>query len=243
MTLSEFVSSEVERYEAEGHNQLLAAAAGATRCEQYVEEIVKRYTIAARTHSRMLKDLMDSLKPGQRTLSAEQLQMFAAANHQVMLLHLEIESFYLFAKILLDRTAHLMHWWFAGTRMARGISINRHSDVVDHLGELIAAGQLVAPEGILELASALQARISDYRDREITHDPRHAFSGTTYTADGKATIMKVHLGAGVKGQLNAGESEHIEELNDLRERYVDLAMQFLARNRDKAKLYSLRKSG
>ena len=157
-----------------------------------------------------------------------------------MLVHLEIESFYLFSKILLDRTAQLMHWWFADTRMARGISIQRHSQLVDHLGQLIVAGQLVVPEEILDLARTLQAQISDYRDEEVVHDAKHAFPATLWTAQGQAKIVKVRLG-GAKGAFNASESEHVDELSDARRRYVGLAMQLLTLNRDKAKLASLRK--
>jgi hypothetical protein len=106
------------------------------------------------------------------------MDMRAAIAHLGMLVHLEIESFYLFSKFLLDRTARLMHWWFGDTRIPRGLSSQRHSQLVDHLSQLIVAGQLVVPEGILDLARALQTRISDYRADEVVPDSRHALPTT-----------------------------------------------------------------
>ena len=58
MTVNAFVTSEVELYEADGHNRLVAAAASAIRCEEYLDEIERRYTIAAGAHAQMLQEFM-----------------------------------------------------------------------------------------------------------------------------------------------------------------------------------------
>ena len=82
-------------------------------------------------------------------------------------LHLEIESFYLFAKILLDHIAHAIFYYFGP---ARGIRQFRHSVLVKKLKAYAAVKNLVIPDGFLAQARALQTRVSNYRDHNVTHD-------------------------------------------------------------------------
>ena len=174
MTLAEFIHAELERYEPDGGRPLYEAAARAIRFEQYIAEIVRRYTEAGRLHSQMIQDAMAS--PSEPAL-------IASVNQQTVLVHLEIESFYVFAKMFLYRVARLLHWSFATARFARGISINKHHELIANLPRLLAAGDLRAPDDMLTLAQELQTRIVDYRDKEVEHDDRHTIAMTYFRPD------------------------------------------------------------
>jgi hypothetical protein len=53
-----------------------------------------------------------TLSPGSHTITDEQLSMLAEMNELGLTLHMEIESFYLFTKILLDRVANYLEFFF-----------------------------------------------------------------------------------------------------------------------------------
>ncbi len=230
MMLAEFRLSEGAHYTDEGRNRLDAATSSAIKCEQYLPEIVRRYGIAA-------KLFCDYVPPIERLQVAAQLKSLdvvdtvRALSHLSMLVHLEIESFYLFSKILLDRTARLVHWWLTHAREARGISVSRHSRLAKNLGALIERLQLAAPDGILEVARALDTRISDYRDDEVAHHERHGFFGTKFTDTGHAMIVQSAAGVAL-----SAESGQLEELHGLLVRYVDLVVELLSSDRKKGKL-------
>lgn len=235
MTLFEFLQTEGALYTDEGRNRLNAAASSAARSEAYFPEIMRRYHAAARALADAGRHLFDTHKPKS---ADEMARLGETLSHHSLLLHLEIESFYLFSKILLDRVARLTHWWFTDAREARGISVRKHGFMVKNLATLMERLQLAAPAGIVALAKTLDTRINDYRDKAVAHDERHGFSSTKYNLDGtRAMIVKIATSGGL-----AHQSESLDELNRLRVRYVDAVVELLTRNRDKGKLASLRRS-
>lgn len=242
MTIRDFVTSESALYMPEGSNRLSVAAAGAVQCEMYLEEIVRRYTGASAAHTMALRELFDSLPRGASVVSPEQQRTLDDLAHRGVLVRLEIESYYLFSKILLDRLAKLMHWWVGGTSATRGRSIDRHSLVSKELSSLVQSGIVWAPEGMASQAAELQRKVSNYRDHHVTHDSAHAHQGMSVDKDGRSRIVKFRLGAGVQGKFNAGESGHIEELEGLRDSYLTMVIQFLAGNRERSILTSLLQS-
>src|SRR5437899_1849286 len=101
-----FIRAERDRFSTEDSNRFGMAFSKITRHYQFLLIIVGRYKEASDEFVRNTKDLQASFKPGEHPATEEQLRLQDEGRHLTTHLHLEIESFYLFAKILLDRIAH-----------------------------------------------------------------------------------------------------------------------------------------
>jgi hypothetical protein len=120
-SIAEFLRREEPLYFPDGVNGLRAACARAFWCETFLEIILDRYTTGARACGESYRRLFASGSPWVDPAAMHEF------SRQKALVHLDIESYYLFSKMALDRTAQLMHWWFRP--IGRGISIHRHSQV------------------------------------------------------------------------------------------------------------------
>ena len=79
---------------------------------------------AAETFHKAKTDLSATLLPGNNTLSPEQQALSATQHAAHTIIHLEIETFYLFAKILLDHWSRFLAAWFGDVPVA---SLDSHS--------------------------------------------------------------------------------------------------------------------
>jgi hypothetical protein len=80
---------------------------------------------------------------------------------------LEVESFYLFAKILLDKIARAIEFYFGPQR---GLALDSHDDLVRRFQRYGQAKVLEAPLGLLTSAQSLREKVSDFRDQYIAHE-------------------------------------------------------------------------
>lgn len=104
------------------------------------------------------------------------------------LLHLEIESFYQFAKILLDNVATYYGCLFGPRRRVSYVS---HNELTKSWPELVEAAKLQGDtDRMLAAMKELQEKISDFRDKQITHDhnPRR-IRGTIFDARNGPRMM------------------------------------------------------
>jgi len=67
---------------------------------------------------------------GIRRVTPEEVSLLGESSRLTTLLHLEIESFYLFAKVLLDNIARFLHVYFGEEQGIKGKS---HNDLASHL--------------------------------------------------------------------------------------------------------------
>jgi hypothetical protein len=80
------------------------------------------------------------------------------------LIHLEIENFYPFAKILLDKIAHSLEFYFGPGRKK---SLDFYNGLVKNFPSYAVAKRLRLPADFMTIAAGLKKDISDYRDYEI----------------------------------------------------------------------------
>jgi len=99
-------------------------------------------------------------------MTDEQIRLMEEANRLTTLVHLEIESFYMFAKIFLDKIALFIQNYF-GT--VRGISLVSHHKWVNNREKFCLAKDLTYPQGFSQSIIFLQEHICDYRDKQISH--------------------------------------------------------------------------
>jgi hypothetical protein len=154
-----------------------------------------------------------------------------------LILYLRIETFYLFAKILIDKLARLIPHYFGE---ARGVGIRAHSRLADHdaLPEFAEQKGLTAvPRSLATLIKEVGKRVSDYRDHLITHakSPRTMRDIAFQMDTGEAAIVttKLYPPPGHDSGIST-QSETPRTLLPLIGTYVIELLDYLEANRDKA---------
>jgi hypothetical protein len=141
-----------------------------------------------------------------------------------LMLRMEIESFYLFARILLDKVAFAVHFYF-------GLNQSGHSLLTKQLDK---AG-LPTSERLRTLAKDLGKQIGGFRSEQITHQKElRAIRATGYrTGEGPRVILS-NLYPTDGDQQH--ESRPLEELIATIDNYLSEIMAFLVVNREQTAL-------
>lgn len=108
-----------------------------------------------------------SANAGISRVTPEQGRLMVESSRLTTLVHLEIESFYMFAKVLLDNIARFLYVYFG---LERGVGLKSHNDLAKHYEKYFKAKRLAIPEGLPESITLLKDSICDYRDKEISHE-------------------------------------------------------------------------
>ena len=182
--------------------------------------------------SRALRDTPPSPSP---YLTAEQERRLNELDEATDLLHLEIESFYLFAKILLDAVARALEKYFG---VGRACSLDSHHDLIDNFAEYAAQKKLDIPTDFIEKAKRLREHVSNFRDHEIAHSKRlNRVTGTALTHDGRrATMFATSTVVPPERFKPQASSIHVGELMSAVENYIASAIGIVKTNRDKTNL-------
>jgi len=107
------------------------------------------------------------------------------------MLQLEIESFYLFAKILLDKVAHFVEFYFG---QGQGCSLVSQDQFVKNLPTHAALKGIKFTDRFAETMKTLKQDISDHRDYQIAHEASpKTLHGTLFDAEGKTKIFSNRL--------------------------------------------------
>jgi hypothetical protein len=149
-------------------------------------------------------------------------------------LHLEIESFYLFAKIFLDKIAHFLEFYFGSVR---GKSLDSHDQLVKNFEAFCDSNGLDLPADFMTLAGELKTAISDHRDYQIAHgkNPRTAY-GTMYGPEGRTRISMVRLAPTDRDKQI--ETMPLDDLLTQGDRYLRMAIEIVKSNRNRSRLLS-----
>ena len=236
--LIKFVEAERGRIGTDTGNILGIFVTQLTTLIQYLEVTRDEYAAAAEAfldNVERQKVLREHLGGGPRPVAAEEFELMAEGAQATLVLHLRIETFYLFAKILLDKLARLLPHYFGS---ARGVKLSGHSSLVGGALPRFASalGLAPVPASLTALIDDLGRRVSDYRDRSITHaySPR-TFRGTTFELVGRdAAILTGTLYPRSESETST-TSETPRTLLPAIEGYVLELVDYLEGNRHKAK--------
>src|SRR5438876_11524398 len=181
--LSEFISTERERFDDEDNNRFAIGFSQISRYQLFLSLILERYEEVSQRFIENQQATQALLLPGTHKMTAEHLALHEAGVRLMAMLHLEIETFYLFAKIYLDKIAHALEFYFG---QGRGQSLDSHDQLVKNFAAYAAEKSLALPADFMRIAAALKKDISDYRDYEIAHEksPRR-LSGTVFDTEGR----------------------------------------------------------
>lgn len=171
---------------------------------------------------------------GPRNLTTEEVALLEEGGRLVAELHLDIESFYLFAKILLDNVAHAIEFYFGP---ARSCSMDSHDVWVKGLDRYPAAQELKPiSDRMRVLATELKADVSDYRDYQIAYEksPR-TMKATMFSLDGAdVRIVNTRLYP-TERDVNT-ESKPPSTMIGVIDEYIDELILFIESNRDRTVL-------
>ena len=234
--LNKFIEIERNRFSMPDHNTFSACFSNLQRYYTFLLIIIQRYDKASGSFAENLRKGMGRIQPlakaGHRRLTGRELRLLKRSYTLTTAVHLEIESFYLFGKILLDRVARALEFYFGPVRSR---SLDSHDKLAKNLEDYAREKGLSISRQLMDSAGKLKQIISDHRDYEIAHAKNaRVIFGTGIDAEDKTTILSlgVHLDDGEK-QIKTKE---LPELLDEIDTYLTLVIKFIKTNQNKTQL-------
>ena len=230
--LSEFIGSERGRFANEDNNRFAMSFSQISRYSAFLDVVLRRYEDASRQLFENSKAFQNSVLPGTDPLSPDTMTLHDEGVRLTILVHLEIESFYIFAKILLDKIAHSLKFYFG---QGRKTSLDSHDDLVKNFESYANAKGLTLPADFMAIAAALKKDISDYRDYEIAHEksPRR-ITGTAFDEHGTMRMIGTRVFPTEKDQQV--ESKALHHLMKDIDTYIGQMIELIRLNPDKTNL-------
>lgn len=236
--LETFVEGERGHYTDNGNNRFSLALGQAVRYESFLRMILERHvetTMRFRAAANVFQAYAENQVQAEMVTDPDVLSALGEMRFTTHYIQLDSESFYLFAKILLDRIANFLEEYFRPLHtQARGYSFRSHDAMTKKFAAFAAAQLLELPPSLQPLLVELKEKVSDYRDYQISHDSRMQIAHmTTWSRSDfvprivKSPVFTTDWQAGKK----AVESAALEELMALVDRYLEAVCVLIARNR------------
>jgi hypothetical protein len=223
---------ERSNYETRDNNRFALSLAEVSKYRRFLSIILGRYQTASQEVASQIKRLTSLASGEATTIESAVLVEFEEMNTR---LHLEIESFYVFAKILLNKIALFIQYYFGQAHSCSLASHHKFTKCYERYGELQG---LVYPEGLSQSLVFLQEKVCNFRDKQISHLQNfRAMKATTF---GLSDMGNLRLG--VAGYLypRDGELERLPdvsmslpELLDAVDTYIEQVIELVKTNRDK----------
>jgi hypothetical protein len=162
---------------------------------------------------------------GSRPLTPAEVDLLRQAREVNALLHLRIETFYVFAKILLDQIALTVRDFFGP---AVGLKLSKHSELRRNLAAYAEQkGLRAVPASLGLLIEQVSGDIADFRDRYVAHDanPRR-FRGTMFTRATGETALHVSSMLPKEGEEGGVISLTPPKLIETLDAYVDAVISY-----------------
>ena len=187
---SVFISEERERYSGDSNNRVAFSVDQVVRYVRFLGLVYLRYEEIATVVTARFNRISQQFESGRDMTPAESKDLMDGWKYDSRM-HLEIESFYLFANILLGKIAQCTEDFFGS---ARSMTLQSHRKLCKHISKYAAIKELTLPNNWVASAESLLRSVTDYRDDQITHfkKPR-ALHGTTFNGAGTVGIQMTML--------------------------------------------------
>jgi hypothetical protein len=233
--LEEFIGHERRNYPGENDNRFAFALSQVSRYERFLRIILARYTKVSRDFMSSTEAWSKKMQShmGRYELTNDDIADWERQSRLTTELHLEIETFYLFAKILLDHTARFIEGYFG---QCRGLSLDSHDDLVKRFEKFARTYDLQVMPTFLKIAQSLKKRIADFRDYQIAHkkNPR-TMHATTWGADKEPQLSMPSLyPRGKELEVFAAQSESLHPLMEAIDGYLGHLTELVIANRDRS---------
>jgi hypothetical protein len=240
--LSDFISHHRWLFTVD-HNNVFAHAFGKVQMKlQYLDLIQKRYGEASKqfiANSAALMDRATAMGEGQRDATSEEIELSKSADALRADAHLQIESFYLFAKMLLDDIARALEYYFG---QARDCSLDTHDDFTKKLQRYATAKDLTIPKGLKEATEDLKRRVCDVRDVRITHEKSPRTMKGTVSGGEAAGVRMIMIRLYPSERDEQFETEDLTVLRSSIDSYLELIIKFIEDNHERTKLSRMKAS-
>lgn len=229
--LLEFIERERMRYE--DNNTFAFGLGQVSRYYKFLSIIYARYAeVSAKYWENTQRQMEMSKVQGSRPIGPELWRLHLEARDLQDHLHLELESFFMFGTVLLDRAACFIEWYFGQPSKGR---ISSHRRLKNKLSSYVSEKVLALPEGFEDSIALLEDSLAEFRDKEIVHDrsPR-SMHMTWFNADGETSLSKTKLYPRDGDQQVGGKMPR--ELMEAVKGYVDQLVALIEINRSKSRL-------
>lgn len=230
--LSDFIQSERVRFEVKYNNMFAFCFSEIQHYHDYLKIILARYEQASADFIEQSKKMM---MPSPDQAGEELWKLHIESVELTTRLHLEIESFYLFAKILLDKIAQAVEFYF-GT--ARKMSLQSHDKFTKLFKNYAEIKGLKLDNRMVTVIEKLKDDISDFRDYQISHihsNRRGRLSrGTIFDREGN-TRLSVNVIYPKEKEKQHDSQLPKEAMKDI-DNYIKAILFFINTNKDKTEL-------
>jgi hypothetical protein len=233
--LEEFIRGERSNYRGENDNLFAFALSQVSRYQRFLRIILVRHDKVGREFLSSIESCSKKMQShmGAYELTNEDLAEWERQSQLTTKLHLEIETFYLFAKILLDHSARFIERYFG---QCRGLSLDSHDDLVKRFAKFASTHNLLVQPAFLAIAERLKKRIADFRDYQIAHkkSPRTMYA-TTWGSERETKLSMPQLyPRGKELESAPAESESLQALMAEIEGYLRQITEFIVANRQRS---------
>lgn len=235
--LTEFIEEERKRYVDEDNNRFAFSLYKVTDYWWFLLTIYERYENLSNQWHENRKQIMAYTESQNNDNGAKVFALFNESNEIEMGIRLKIESFYLFAKTLLDKLANSV-WAYFGKVHKKGCTLSSHDALENHFLEYSKLKKIVLPdETLLELAKSLRKEISDFRDWQISHErnPERGLMSSRMTILDEGGYLKLRVIRFLKSQkIEETSSGRMEELLSIINIYSDKIIEMIKANSEKS---------
>lgn len=247
--LISFIQEERNRFETRHNNLFAGSLSEVNRYYYFLTIILNRYKYSVTEYKRIFEAFQNSIdkSPGSHLMTDEQMGLDQEMIRITHVIHLDVESFYQFAKILLDKTACAIEFYF-GRREKQRHRITSHHDMVEKknntsvckIQDYCSIKNLSMSQILIDKMIAMQRDINDFRDDFITHlnSPR-TIRGTSIA--GHMSLNRIY-----PRENERGESPSTKELHQLLEEiaeYLESVVNFIKANKEKTTLTLITATG
>ena len=189
----------------------------------FLHVILSRYETESKNMAHHMQKSIDS-----EVVSMEDLEASVVSIYE---LQLDIESFYLFAKIFLDKIARFIEHYFG--EQVRNQPLDSHDDLVKNLEAYSEAKRLNLPDGLMAAAKNLKTRVADPRDYQISHEksPR-TMHGIQLDSDGHIKLTWHRINP-KEVERQGIRTEVLSELLIDVETYISMIVEMIKQNQPK----------
>jgi len=231
--LRALIARERDRFVTRDNNLFNTAFSDLVRYRRFLERIEDRYRQVGEEFVAGSEAFMAQLRANASgQMRAEQMADLDAREALGLALQLEIESFYLFAKILLDEAARAIEFYFGPVPK---MALDSHDDLTKRIGMYARHHQLDLPAGMGRLAVQLSSEVSDFRDQQIAHhkNPR-TIRGISFNEQGVTRMILSPLYP--KDSDRQAETRALDELLADIDTYLLSIVALLSANAERSRL-------
>ena len=232
-----FRDKERWQYSDMDQNMFAVAIGQINRYYEFLLIVKARYDSETKYFIQMNPFPREGVQEGIRQVTTDEFDKMIQSSALQANIQLDIESFYVFAKVTLDKIAQFCETYFGNQR---GCTFKSHDNLVKYFSRYTEAKGLSFPTGFLELSQKLKDLVSEYRDKHIAHhkNPRRMV-GIIWSTEGNIQLMPTYVNP-MGSDKPQTVSSPLSQLLELLDAYLELLFSAVESNRTKG-TFAIRK--